>query len=68
MNDIREFKKYNEVHNHKKNLLRLFDYDFDYRNDCKACNIICMLLKKKRSLWDMLADADDPNAKTKEGK
>lgn len=43
----------------------MFNYSFDYRNDCKACNIICMLLKKKKSLWDVLADADDPNAKSK---
>lgn len=62
LHDIKEFKRYNEIKNHKRNLLNLFEYSFDDRNDCKACNIMCMLLKKKRSFWDVLADADDPNA------
>jgi len=69
LHEIKEFKKYNEIINpNKKNLLRLFKYSFDDRNDCKACNIMCMLLKNKNSFWDLLADSDDPNAKSKEGK
>lgn len=27
--------------------------------------MLCSLLKKKTSLWDLLADSDDPNAKEK---
>ncbi len=43
----------------------LFKFSFEKINDCKPCRILCSLLKRKTSLWDLLADSDDPNAKEK---